>query len=63
MPQKSHTWFAHFPASLKYLNHSTMQQMLSFPEDMKAHTKLETNKLNNQALVTYFEEEWEKYIE
>lgn len=63
MPQKSHTWFAHFPASLKYLNHSTMQQMLSFPEDMKAHTKLETNKLNNQALVNYFEEEWEKYIE
>lgn len=63
MPQQPHAWFSNFPASLKYLNHSTMQQMLSFPEDMKAHTKLEINKLNNQALVNYFEEEWSKYIE
>jgi len=37
--------------------------MLNFPEDMKAHEPLAVNRLNNQALVNYFEEEWGKYLE
>lgn len=56
-------WFSHLPDSLKYLNAATLEQMFVFPEDMKAHQPLETNKLNNQALVNYFEEEWGKYLE
>ena len=56
-------WFSSFPSSLKYLNKETLHQMFIFPEDMKAHQPLETNKLNNQALVNYFEDEWGKYLE
>lgn len=63
MPQISHHWFAAYPAGLKFLNPSTLQQMFNFPEDMKAHQALQPNKLNNQALVGYFEEEWGKYLE
>ena len=56
-------WFAHMPSPLKFLNTATLNQMFIFPEDMKAHQRLETNKLNNQVLVNYFEEEWGKYLE
>ncbi|MEI6945897.1 polyamine aminopropyltransferase [Paraflavisolibacter sp. H34] len=63
MPQKEHTWFAHFPPGLKFLNRLTLQQMLTFPEDMKTRDPLEPNKLNNQVLVHYFEEEWGRYLE
>lgn len=62
-PREDQHWFAHLPDSLKYLNAATLQQMFVFPEDMKAHQPLETNKLNNQALVNYFEEEWGKFLE
>jgi spermidine synthase len=63
MPRQEHYWFAAFPPGLKFLNASTLQQMLAFPEDMKAHQVLQPNKLNNQVLVNYFEEEWDKYID
>lgn len=56
-------WFMSFPSSLKFLNQETLKQMFIFPEDMKAHQSLEINKLNNQALVNYFEDEWGKYLE
>jgi len=62
-PQKQRSWFTNFPSGLKYLNGGILQQMLTFPEDMKAHEALAPNKLNNQALVNYFEEEWDKYLE
>ncbi len=52
-----------FAVQAKYISKPVMEQMLQFPEDMKAHTALEVNKLNNQALVHYFEEEWGKYLE
>lgn len=61
--QGDRAWFAHFPKQLKYLNEATLQQMFIFPEDMKAHQPLLPNKLNNQVLVSYFEEEWNKYLE
>ncbi|HEY0354560.1 MAG TPA: polyamine aminopropyltransferase, partial [Flavisolibacter sp.] len=63
MPQAEHNWFANCPSGLKYINPSTLQQMLTFPEDMKAKQSLLPNKLNNQVLVSYFEEEWEKYLD
>jgi spermidine synthase len=52
-----------FIANLKFVNNSTLQQMLNFPEDMTTHQKLAVNKLNNQVLVEYFEDEWGKYLE
>lgn len=63
VPKKDHAWFTHFPQGLKFLNTSTLQQMLTFPEDMKAHEAVQPNKLNNQVLVGYFEQEWDKYLE
>ncbi|HJT73349.1 MAG TPA: polyamine aminopropyltransferase, partial [Chitinophaga sp.] len=63
MARPEHNWFSHLPSALKFLNPVTIQQMLTFPEDMKAHQLLDINKLNNQALVKYFEEEWNKYLE
>ena len=61
--QTDRHWFKAFPAGLKYLNSATIQQMLNFPEDMKVHQALMPNKLNNQVLVNYFEDEWGKYLE
>ncbi|MBL7712072.1 MAG: polyamine aminopropyltransferase [Chitinophagaceae bacterium] len=52
-----------FPVPVRFISKAVMEQMLQFPEDMKATTALEVNKLNNQALVHYFEEEWGKYLE
>lgn len=63
MPRDEHAWFSSFPASLKFLNSNTLRQMFIFPEDMKAHQPLSPNKLNNQVLVNYFEQEWDKYLE
>jgi spermidine synthase len=63
MPEKSHRWFSLVPSGLKFINKVTLQQMLAFPEDMKAHQPLPPNQLNNQVLVNYFEEEWGKYLE
>lgn len=52
-----------FNIEKRYISRAVMEQMLQFPEDMKAHEKLEINKLNNQALVNYFEQEWGKHLE
>jgi spermidine synthase len=52
-----------FPIEKKYISAAVMEQMLQFPDDMLAHEPLEVNKLNNQALVNYFEKEWGKYLE
>jgi spermidine synthase len=50
-----------FPAGLKFVNAETVKTMLNFPQDMAA-TSVEVNKLNNQILVRYFEDEWAQYI-
>lgn len=55
--------YDHLPAGLRFVSNTTIQQMLNFPEDMKAHQPLEPNRLNNQTLVHYFEEEWAKYTD
>jgi spermidine synthase len=49
--------------SLKFVNPATAQQMFVFPQDMRAKKPLAVNKLNNQVLVNYFEEEWNAYLE
>ena len=46
-----------FPAGMKFMSAGSLDQMLYFPQDMgKVSTQI--NKLNNQVLVKYFEEEW-----
>jgi spermidine synthase len=52
-----------FAVPKRYISKQVMEQMLNFPEDMKTKASLAVNKLNNQALVNYFEEEWGKYME
>jgi spermidine synthase len=52
-----------FPSGLKYLNENVLTQLFVFPEDMKTKKELLPNKLNNQVLVHYFEEEWDKYLD
>lgn len=54
---------AQFPAGLKYLDTKTFDQMLNFPADMTTKADLLVNKLNNQELVQYFEEEWNAYLQ
>ena len=61
--QPDRQWFTALPPGLKYLNSATLRQMFLFPEDMKARQPLMPNKLNNQVLVNYFEEEWGNYLE
>jgi spermidine synthase len=46
-----------FPEGLKFINADTVKNMVNFPQDMRA-TISDVNKLNNQILVRYFEDEW-----
>ncbi len=49
-----------FPSGLRFVTEETARDMLHFPVDMQTQIR-EVNKLNNQILVRYFEEEWAKY--
>ncbi len=51
----------HYLPGLKFVTRETVDQMLQFPPDM-GRVPGEVNKLNNQVLVRYFEEEWSAYI-
>lgn len=46
-----------FKPGMKFISKESFKQMLYFPKDM-AKVKTEVNKLNNQVLVKYFEDEW-----
>ncbi|MBO9200902.1 MULTISPECIES: polyamine aminopropyltransferase [Niastella] len=54
---------ANYLPGLRFLNPATAQQMFVFPQDMRTTQPLAVNKLNNQVLVNYFEEEWNAYLE
>ncbi len=49
----------HFADGLKFINDETFQTATVFPADMKAD-KVDVNRLDNQVLVNYFEDEWGK---
>jgi spermidine synthase len=51
--------YRNFPDSLRFMNEDVLNESLSFPPDMRRR-ETQINKLNNQVLVTYFEEEWDK---
>lgn len=48
-----------FPKKMRYLSPNALQEMFLFPTDM-SRIPTEVNRLNNQMLVQYFEEEWGK---
>ncbi|WP_210490400.1 polyamine aminopropyltransferase [Rufibacter aurantiacus] len=60
-PQQKFQVNGQFLAQLRYLDKPTFEQMQVFPKDMPAR-QTEINKLNNQALVRYFEDEWASYL-
>jgi len=51
----------HLPENLKYITDASVRDMFHFPPDM-GPVKVEANRLNNQMLVRYFEEEWAHYV-
>ncbi|MNT97598.1 spermidine synthase [compost metagenome] len=61
MKKPSYNLPGQFPAGLKFVNQESLKQMLYFPGDM-AKVPTEINKLNNQVLVHYFEDEWAKFL-
>jgi spermidine synthase len=60
---KDREWYTAIPTSLKYINPSIIESLFVFPADMRSNIPVVANRLNNQALVHYFEEEWGKYLE
>jgi spermidine synthase len=51
-----------FVPGLRFINAQTFRDMMDFPKDM-APVTTEINKLNNQVLVHYFEDEWKTYLQ
>ena len=49
------------PEGLRFLTEATARDLFTFPPDM-SRVVTEVNRLNNQALVRYFEEEWGRYV-
>lgn len=50
----------HFMEGLRFITPESARQMTVFPPDM-AQVETEVNRLNNQVLVRYFEDEWAGY--
>jgi spermidine synthase len=46
--------------NLRYLNRATLGALFSFPKDMQ-RVATRINRLNNQALVTYYLDEWGRW--
>ena len=51
---------SHVPAGLKYLTDATVASLFEIAPDMSA-VPVEVNRLNNQMLVRYYEEEWQRW--
>ncbi|WGL58915.1 polyamine aminopropyltransferase [Pigmentibacter sp. JX0631] len=51
-----------FPKDLKFINYELAKTFFHFPQDSKVEVN-EINKLNNQILVRYFEQEWSDYVQ
>jgi len=62
MGTKNYSWRNEgtFPPGLRYVNAATVKNMMFFPPDM-AEVTTDVNKLNNQVLVHYFENDWGPY--
>jgi spermidine synthase len=51
----------HYLPGLRFMSKSCLEQMLFFPKDM-ARVPAQVNKLNNQILVKFFEDEWSSVL-
>ncbi len=51
---------AHVPAGLRYLTDGTVASLFDLAPDMSS-VPVEVNRLNNQMLVRYYEEEWSRW--
>jgi spermidine synthase len=49
------------PEGLQFLDEEMLPSLFHFPRDMQK-VAVEPNRLNNQALVHYYEEEWSRYV-
>lgn len=49
------------PEGLRFVNAEVLAQLFRFPPDM-ARVDTDINRLNNQALVRYFDDEWAEYL-
>ncbi len=49
------------PAGLRFIEPSTLEALFLFPPDMDREP-VDVNRLDNQALVRYFDEEWSHYL-
>jgi spermidine synthase len=59
--QGSYSLPAQYPAGLKYVSQDTAREMFHFPADMaKVATRIQ--RLDDQALVRYFDKEWSEYL-
>lgn len=56
-------WNQSIPPGLKFYSQKAFEQLLFFPDDMKPRSAVEINRLNNQVLVNYFEDEWNKFLD
>ncbi len=52
---------AKIPVPVRYVTPETMKTMFDFPADM-SRVPAEVNRLNNQVLVRYFEEDWRRVM-
>lgn len=50
-----------FPTGLRFVDPSSVRDMFDFPPDM-AHIDTKIQRLDDQALIHYFDEEWSKYL-
>jgi len=51
----------HYPDGLKYVSADTAREMFHFPADMD-HVETKIQRLDDQALVRYFDKEWSEYL-
>jgi spermidine synthase len=59
--ESAYTQPKNYPAGLKYVSYETAKEMFHFPADMaKVATKIQ--RLDDQALVRYFDKEWSEYL-
>jgi spermidine synthase len=52
----------HVPAGLRYLTNDNVSALFSLSPDMQRPGDIEENRLNNQALVRYYDEEWHRFV-
>lgn len=59
--QRPYALPAHYPDGLKYVSSDTVREMFHFPADMD-HVDTKIQRLDDQALVRYFDKEWSEYL-